>query len=110
MDNKQKALKSPLSAKCSECGQPCKEGNKYCGKVACRVQAHFRRKIDTNIFRLEMKAKIAGDGQKSVAKEVLSNIKSMQSDLQKAVDIIIAQEIKLIDLKKFLNNFLKNKE
>lgn len=72
MDKTQKALKTALSAKCTECGDPCKEGNKYCGKVACRVQAHFRRKIEAPI-----KAKAAGDSQKSLAREVDSYINRM---------------------------------
>ena len=64
MDKQQKALKSKLRAKCSECGAPCREGNKYCDKVSCRVQAHYRRKIEAPI-----KAEIAGTSQRSLANE-----------------------------------------
>ena len=91
MDKQQKTLKSKLRAKCSECGDPCREGNKYCGKVSCRVQAHYRRKIETGV-----KAKIAGEAQKSIARQILM-------DLEDALK-------PMIEAKDFLKNFLKKPE
>jgi len=55
----------------------------------------------------EWVAKIAGEAQKSLAKEVLSIIESIQPALQESVDKIVVEQIKLIDLKKFLNELLK---
>jgi len=83
MDDQQKALKSPLSAKCRECGEPCREGNKYCGKVACRVQAHFRRKIEAPI-----KAEAAGEAQKSIAKQILMDIEDALRPMIEARDFL----------------------
>ena len=58
-------------------------------------------------FCPECMAKVAGEAQKSLAREVLSRIESIQPALQENVDKIVVEQIKLIDLKKLLNELLK---
>ena len=91
MDNSQKTLREPLSAKCTECGEPCREGNKYCSRVACRVQACYRRKIEPRI-----KVEATGEAQKSIARQVLMDIEDALKPLIEARD--------------FVKNFLKKPE
>ena len=83
MNKEQKMLKSLTSAVCTECGEPCKEGNKYCHNVACRVQAHFRRKIEPSI-----KAEVAGESQKSLAREVLLQVIYIKEYLEELKDLM----------------------
>ncbi len=95
MDKQQKTLKSPLraknskwkpftSVKCPNCGEPA-----------------------TEMFRLELKAEIAGDAQRSVAKEILPGIEYAIIQARDSQESQIALERKLVELKKLLHDFLK---
>lgn len=91
MDNQRKSLKSPKIDKwsfCQECHGICKPGNKYCRDVKCRVQAYWRRRLE-----VEIKAEVAGEAQKSFARQVLSDIDSAL--------------VMLAEVKTFLQDFLK---
>lgn len=96
MDNKQKTLKSPLSEK--NIGDLCNVKCLHCGEPA------------TEMFRLELKAQIASEAQKSLAREVLSGIEYGIIQARDSQETLIALERKLMELKTFLTYLLKKPE